>query len=68
MRTALEPTGIMSGTANSAREGYGLSEVIHFRERIKFLCLAVHLARGVAIVKKIASTMKSEVAITKTSI
>lgn len=57
----------MSGTANSASEEYGFSEVIHLRERPKILCLAIHLARGVAIVKKIASTTKYKMAKTKTA-
>ena len=57
----------MSGMAKSASEGYGLSEPIHFRKRIKTLRLAIHLARGVAIVKNAASTMKYIVARTKSA-
>jgi hypothetical protein len=40
---------------------------IHLRERIKILRRAIHLARGVTIVKNSASTTKYEVAITKTA-
>jgi hypothetical protein len=58
---------IMSGTANSASEGYGLREAIHLRERTKTLCLAIHLAKGVAIVRKTASTMKYKLAMTMTA-
>lgn len=57
----------MSGTAKSASDEYGLSEPIHFRKRIKTLRLAIHLAKGVAIFKKTASTMKYIVAKTKTA-
>jgi hypothetical protein len=51
----------------SASEEYSLSEPIHFRKRIKTLCLAIHLARGVAIVRKPESTTKYRVARTKTA-
>lgn len=55
----------MTGTANSASDGYGLREPIHLRIRMKIRFLAIHLAKGVAIVKKTASTMKYAVATTK---
>src|SRR6478735_5340372 len=57
----------MSGTAKSASEGYGPNEPIHFRKRTKTLFLAIQRARGVAIVRKTASTVKYTVARTKTA-